>query len=99
MSSKIFEAFGRNSAKVAVHYIRSESEATEVFSKIKSFGSESFLVQGDLSKPEACIDIVNRTIKYFGSIDVVINNAGGLIERKLVEDISIELFDNVINLN
>jgi 3-oxoacyl-[acyl-carrier protein] reductase len=57
------------------------------------------LVQGDVTKSAVCKDIVDKTAQSFGRIDVLITNAGGLVQRAPVEQITDELFDQVLSLN
>ena len=93
------KAFGANGARVAVHYNKSKKEAEKVAAEIERSGGKAFLVAGDVSGSTTCKDLVNKTVAHFGRIDVLINNAGGLIQRLPVESMTDELFDQVINLN
>ena len=93
------KAFGTNGARVAVHYNKSKSEAEKVAAEIERSGGKAFLVAGDVSGSMVCKDLVQKTVAHFGRIDVLINNAGGLVQRMPVESITDELFDQVINLN
>jgi 3-oxoacyl-[acyl-carrier protein] reductase len=93
------KAFGANGARVAVHYNKSKNEAEKVAAEIERSGGKAFLVVGDVSGSMVCKDLVNKTVAHFGRIDVLINNAGGLVQRMPVESITDELFDQVINLN
>ncbi len=92
-------AFGKNGAKVAVHYNRSKSEAENVASAVEKAGGKAVLVAGDVTDSSVCKKIVDQTVAAFGRIDVLINNAGGLVQRVPVEAITDELFDQVLNLN
>jgi len=92
-------AFGRNGARVAVHYNRSQSEAQKVAAEIEAAGGEALLVQGDLTFSEMCKTIVEKTVSGFGRIDVLINNAGALIQRTPIETVSDDLFDQVLYVN
>ncbi len=92
-------AFGKNGAKVAVHYNRSKSEAENVASAVEKAGGKAVLVAGDVTDSAVCKKIVDQTVAAFGRIDVLINNAGGLVQRVPVEAITDELFDQVLNLN
>ena len=92
-------AFGQNGAKVAVHYNRSKLEAEKVASAVEKAGGKAVLVAGDVTDSSVCKKIVDQTVAAFGRIDVLINNAGGLVQRVPVEDITDELFDQVLNLN
>jgi 3-oxoacyl-[acyl-carrier protein] reductase len=92
-------AFGANRAKVAVHYNASREPAEQVAADIRAAGGEAITVQGDVTSSEACRAIVEKTVTHFGRLDVLINNAGGLVQRVPVEQLTDELFDQVLHLN
>src|SRR5882724_4996906 len=76
------KAFGANGARVAVHYNKSKNEAEKVAAEIERSGGKAFLVAGDVSGSKVCKDLVNKTVAHFGRIDVLINNAGGVHQRR-----------------
>ena len=92
-------AFGANGAKVAIHYNKSKAEAEKVAAAVEKAGGKAMLVAGDVTDSAICRQIVDKTAAGFGRIDVLINNAGGLIERAPIESITDELFDKVVYLN
>ena len=92
-------AFGRNRAKVAVHYNTSTDSANKVVKEIVDAGGDGITLQGDVTDPEVCRSLVRDTVSHYGQLDVLINNAGGLIRREKVENITEELFSQVIDLN
>ncbi len=91
--------FGRHGAHVAVHYNSSKTEAEKVAAEIQKVGGKAVVIQGDVSSSPTCKAIVDRTVEAFGRIDVLVNNAGGLIQRVPVGDLTDELFDQVLHLN
>jgi 3-oxoacyl-[acyl-carrier protein] reductase len=93
------EAFGANGARVAVHYNKSRAEAEEVEERIERSGGQALLVAGDVTQREAIASIVAKTVATFGRIDVLINNAGSMVERAPIEAITDELFDQVMRIN
>jgi 3-oxoacyl-[acyl-carrier protein] reductase len=92
-------AFGQNGARVAVHYNSSRTEAEKVAHAVEQAGGKALLVQGDVTDSSVCHALVERAVGGFGRIDVLINNAGGLIQRAPLENITDELFDQVLYLN
>ena len=92
-------AFGANGAKVAVHYNKSKAEADKVAADVEKAGGKAILLQGDVTSSAACKQLVEKTVQSFGRIDVLITNVGGLIQRIPVEQITDELFDQVLHLN
>lgn len=92
-------AFGANGARVAVHYNASKDKAESVADDVRKAGGEAVLVGGDVTRPGVPKKIVDETVAAFGRLDVLINNAGGLIKRTLVADYTDDFVDAVIALN
>jgi 3-oxoacyl-[acyl-carrier protein] reductase len=92
-------AFGKLGARVAVHYNSSQGPAEEVLDRVKATGAQAILLKGDVLESAQCQRLVDETVQAFGRIDVLINNAGALVQRVPIEEITDELFDNVVYLN
>jgi NAD(P)-dependent dehydrogenase (short-subunit alcohol dehydrogenase family) len=67
--------FCREGAKVVIAS-RRESENKRILEEIAETGGEAFAVQADLSKMDDCKKVIDETIKKYGRIDVLVNNAG-----------------------
>jgi 3-oxoacyl-[acyl-carrier protein] reductase len=92
-------AFGHVGSRVAIHYNASKASAQQVASDVRASGAETLVVGGDVTKSGEVKRIVAETLKAFGRIDVLINNAGGLIGRTRIEDYGEEYLNQVIALN
>jgi len=90
---------GRSGIKVAVHYRSSKKEAEEVVAQIKASGGDAFTVQADVSRAAEAQAMVAEAIERLGHLDYLVNNAGTLIERCPVKDMSVELWDLGIAVN
>lgn len=86
-------------ANVAISYFASSAGAEETVAQIVARGGKAIAVQGDLNDPAHVGMFVDRTIEAFGSIDVLVNNAGGLIARKTIAEMSVEHWKAVMDLN
>ena len=86
-------------AHIAAHYNRSEGEARAVADAIKAAGGAIHLVKGDLSDSGETRRVVEAGVEALGGIDILINNAGSLIQRTPFEELSDELIDKVLDLN
>lgn len=92
-------AFAHAGASVAVHANRSRAQAEQVLEQVRAQGARGCLVTGDVTDSATCRRIVDETVAQLGRIDVLINNAGGLVKRVPIEEISDELFEQVMSLN
>ena len=95
----VARAFAAHGMRVAVHYNSSADAASQVVTDITAAGGSAFAVQGDVRDSAAIGRIVQETHKRLGSIDVLVNNAGGLVKRVPIGEMSDELFDEVLHLN
>lgn len=86
-------------ARVAINYFASSAGADEVVAQIKANGGQAFAMQGDLTKPEDVTQLVEHTMRAFGRIDVLVNNAGGLVARKTIAECSLTHWQTVMDLN
>ena len=93
------KAFGALGCKVAVHYNSSKAAAMAVAEAVEKAGGEALVVQGDLRRSSECERVVTETAKRFKRIDVLINNAGALVKRVPITDVSDEIFDDIVGLN
>ncbi len=99
IGAAVAKAFGANGAKVAVHYNNSKAEAEKVASDIERSGGKAITLQGDVTDSDVCARLVDDTVSRLGRIDVLVNNAGGLIKRIPIAEISENMFDRVVALN
>jgi len=92
-------AFGAAGARVAVHYNSSKDEAERVAADIRGVGGTAVTVAGDVTDHDAVRRIVAETVAAFGRIDVLVNNAGGLVKRTPIADYTDDFVDRVLKLN
>jgi 3-oxoacyl-[acyl-carrier protein] reductase len=92
-------AFAEQGSKVVVHYNASKDAADKVAREGKSAGGEALLVGGDVTKSANVRRIVADALAGFGRIDVLVNNAGGLVQRTKIEDYSEDFLHQVLDLN
>lgn len=92
-------ALAEAGCKVAVHYNSSESEAREVVGEIEAAGREGFAVRGDVSDSGDIERMVAEIEEKFGRVDVLVNNAGGFVERRTFEEMDEDLWDRVMAVN
>ena len=92
-------AFARCGSRVAIHYNASRAAAEAVAADCKAAGAEAVLVGGDVTKAGDVARVVAETVARFGAIDVLINNAGGLVGRTRIEDYTEAYIQHVLALN
>ena len=87
-------------AKVVVNYHGSHDLAQQTLADIESAGGQAILYKGDMTSPADVEGLIAKTIEAFGSsIDILVNVAGGLVARKTIEEMDLEFFNYVMQLN
>ena len=92
-------AFAAKGARTMIHYNASRDAAEALAAELKAAGGDVQTIGGDVSDPANVSRIVKETADRFGRIDVLVNNVGSLVRRTPVADYSIELLDDVLNIN
>jgi len=87
-----------NGANVAIIYIGDENLAIDVKTQAESCGVKAEIYECDVSNYELSKTICEKVVSDFGSVDVLINNAG-IIRDGLMLRMSESDFDAVINVN
>lgn len=94
----IAERLAQDGATVIVNYGKSADKAKEVVAGIEAKGGKAVAIQSDMSKVGDAGRLVKDTVKRFGRLDILINNAGMFMFKPLV-DMSEEEFDRMFALN
>lgn len=88
----------KEGALVVINYSKDLKGAEETLRLINDFGGYGKIIKGDISDFNTCASIVDETLKAFGKIDILINNAGRS-EIGLFMDSTKESIDNLIGVN
>lgn len=84
--------------KIVINYKNSKDEALALLSEIRKVNPMSLAIKADVSKEEE-VDYLFATIeKNFGSVDILINNAGKS-HVGLIQDMTYENWQEIINTN
>ena len=91
--------FAEEGCHVVVHYNSSEDKAQEVADRVGELGGEALLVKGDVSDSGDVRRMTGEIEDRYGRVDVLVNNAGSLIERRTLEEMTEDLWDRVMAVN
>ena len=86
-------------AAVCINFHRNEAGAEDAKKQILSSGGKAITLQADVTKSADIAALIERTSNELGPIDVLVNNAGSLIERLRILELTEERWDEVIDLN
>jgi glucose 1-dehydrogenase len=91
-------ALGRAGADVVVNYVSSDETAQQVVEEIKQSGGQAYAHKADVSKEDQVQAMFQRMFNEFGTIDILINNAG-LQRDAAFDQMTLEQWNTVINVN
>jgi 3-oxoacyl-[acyl-carrier protein] reductase len=99
IGAALARAFAAQGSILALHFNSHENDARALADEITQGGGQAKLVRGDLSQRGEARRVVNEAAQGLGALDVLVNNAGGLGERRPLADLDDQLFDFVYDLN
>ncbi|WP_030319967.1 SDR family oxidoreductase [Streptomyces flavochromogenes] len=89
---------GRAGADVVVNYVAGREAAEEVVAEIASFGVRAAAYEADVSQEDQVVAMMDRMVKEFGTIDVLVANAGLQRDARLTE-MTLAQWQKVIDVN
>jgi NAD(P)-dependent dehydrogenase (short-subunit alcohol dehydrogenase family) len=91
--------YAREGADVAIVYLSEDEDAEETREAIQAEGRRALLIPGDVVDPEFCREAVEATVREFGKLDILVNNAAFQQHVESIEDISEEQLDRTFKTN
>lgn len=98
IGASLAENFAIQNYNVVINYNRSENEAMELLKKIRSFGGSAIALKGNVSDFNEAKYLIEKSEEEFGSIDVLVNNAG-IAEQKMFTDITEKDWKTMFDVN
>jgi len=85
-------------ARTIVNYRRSERAANEVVESIRKQGGDAIAVRADISELDQVPRLFDQTLKHFGRLDILVNNAA-FSERRTLDEVDLDHFARHFTLN
>jgi 3-oxoacyl-[acyl-carrier protein] reductase len=87
-------------ARVVINFANDVVSANETLDRVKAAGGEAAIHQADVSTSAGAAGLVEAATAAFGGrIDILVNLAGGMVQRRPLAEIDEAFFDHVMNLN
>ena len=83
---------------MVIDYVGAATAADQTTNEIKSFGGKSIAIAVDVSKPDQVQNLIDSTVKTFGRLDIVVNNAGIETKHAFV-DFPLEEMQKILAVN
>jgi NAD(P)-dependent dehydrogenase (short-subunit alcohol dehydrogenase family) len=91
--------YAREGADVAIVYLKEKEDAVETKRMVEEQGRKCLLLEGDISDSLFCKSVVQETIKLFGKLDILVNNAAEQHPQKNIWDITPEQLERTFRTN
>ncbi|HWA07980.1 MAG TPA: SDR family oxidoreductase [Opitutaceae bacterium] len=92
--------FAREGADIAISFLpRERTDALQTKSSVEAVGRRCLLLPADLARPAACNQIVQRTVRAYGKLDLLVSNAAHQSHRDNLEELSEREFDLTFKTN
>lgn len=95
----ISQHFIDSGAHVALHYFSSAARAKELMEYAHRKGQKAVVIEGDLTQEKDANRLIEKTVEALGGIDILINNAGSLVARKMLDEMETDFWHKVMDIN
>jgi NAD(P)-dependent dehydrogenase (short-subunit alcohol dehydrogenase family) len=92
-------AMAREGAKIAIAYLEERKDAEETCEAVRAEGSRALALAGDVGDEEFCEAAVSATVKEFGRLDILVNNAAEQHETKDIREITAGQIERTFRTN
>ncbi|MGB3151453.1 MAG: 3-oxoacyl-ACP reductase FabG [Maribacter sp.] len=99
IGESITKHFIDSGANVAIHYFSSSDTANQLTEYANSKGQKAVAIPGDLTKEADANTLVQKAVEVLGGLDILINNAGSLVARKMLDEMEAEFWHKVMDIN
>jgi 3-oxoacyl-[acyl-carrier protein] reductase len=99
IGAAVARAFGQLGARTVLHYHRSAEGAESTQRSIEEAGGTATTLRADVSDSDQAASLVDRVHEQHGRIDVLVNNAGDLVRRSPVSELSDDEYQRIMDVN
>lgn len=92
-------SFAKEGADIAIIYLKEDSDAKETQRLIEEKGRACLLIEGDVGDESFCKAAVRETVREFGKVDILVNNAAEQHPKKSIGEISIRQLEKTFKTN
>jgi 3-oxoacyl-[acyl-carrier protein] reductase len=85
IGSTIAERLAQDGYTIVVNYRSDANAAQETLARVQTYAPRALAIQADVSTPEGAKYLIDETLRAFGQIDVLVNNAGPFLIKSVFE--------------
>lgn len=91
--------YAKEGADIFISYLEEDKDAKETQKRIESLGRKCRIMAGDIGDEKFCQQIIERCIKEFGKLDILVNNAAEQHPQESIEKITSEQLERTFRTN
>jgi NAD(P)-dependent dehydrogenase (short-subunit alcohol dehydrogenase family) len=92
-------AFAREGADVLISYLNEHDDAKETEHWVREAGKKAIVAPGDVGQKKHCQELVERAVKEFGRLDILVNNAAFQMTHESLDEISEQELEHTFRTN
>jgi NAD(P)-dependent dehydrogenase (short-subunit alcohol dehydrogenase family) len=92
-------AYAKEGADIAIVYLNEHDDAKETRHLVEQQGRRCLAISGDVGREDFCQEAVDRTIREYGRLDILVNNAAEQHPQDTLEQISSEQLERTFRTN
>lgn len=92
-------AFAKEGANITISYLNEHKDAKDTKKLVEEEGRLCEIIPGDIGDPKHCQEIVRRTVKAFGHLDILVNNASEQHPQKDIRKITPKQLERTFRTN
>lgn len=91
--------FAKEGADVAIVYLKEHEDARQTKERVEHYGKKCLTIAGDIEQEDFCNKAVEETVREYGKIDVLVNNAAVQFEQESILNITTEQLTKTFSTN
>lgn len=91
--------YAKEGADIVLMYLDEHEDANETKNIIEKYGRKCLLIAGDISDEKFCQQAIDKALKEFGKVNILVNNAAEQHPQSNLEDISVEQLTKTFSTN
>ncbi len=99
IGAAIAETLVEAGCNICMHYFSSDEVPKKLQKVAEGNNQKAICLQADLTKETEVADCVKAAVDFLGSFDILINNTGSLVSRRLIQDVTLDYWSTVIDIN
>jgi len=84
---------------ICMHYFHSPEQPDQLKMSALGKGQKTLCIKADLTNETEVVSCIKEAVGYFGSFDILVNNSGGLVERRFLSEVDSDYWKRLIDIN